>query len=184
MPDRLVKQPAIEDVTGLPPESGFTLGENPDRGLWSVLPAKDGDPGAFAEALTGKRPGDERLLQRDDWRLLRLSPREALLLGGGESLPASLDAFAPWLTDIGHAYCELELSGAAVIDAVAAYTSVDPRRGGRARDGLRCRLGHYAPALWWDNDDTLRFIIERSLAQSFADHLCALLRRWRLAPSW
>lgn len=81
-------------------------------------------------------------------------------------------------TSIGHGHCVLRLRGPDALYFLADYASADLRAAPIRRAALlRCRIGHYDATLWWLNTRDLFVVVDRSLAQSFVDHLRALVRR-------
>ncbi|MGB3313460.1 MAG: hypothetical protein WBB85_03530 [Albidovulum sp.] len=105
-------------------------------------------------------------------RLIRLWPARLWCLG---TLPSGLDLRA---TDISHGHVILRLRGPGALHFLADYASADLRAAPiRSAATLRCAIGAYAALLWWANTRDVHIAIDRSLAQSFTDHLRDLTRR-------
>jgi hypothetical protein len=80
--------------------------------------------------------------------------------------------------DIGHGHTHLRLRGVEALHFLAIYSTADLNdatvRNARV---LHTRIGHYDVVLWWDSTRDIHLILNRSLAQSFCDHLRALALR-------
>ena len=115
-----------------------------------------------------------RVLQRGEQRLLQLAPQEALLLGN--HWPPEFETAA---VDVTHAYIAFRLDGEQAFDFANDYTTADLATLRDQSGCLRCRLGQYVVILWHDDSDTLKLLLERSYAHSFADDIARLIARWR-----
>lgn len=80
--------------------------------------------------------------------------------------------------DISHGYCRLILRGVEALHFVANYTYAD-LMSQSVRDArvVRTRMNHFDCILWWHNTRDVNILVERSLAQSFCDHLRTLAQR-------
>ena len=80
--------------------------------------------------------------------------------------------------DVGHGLTRFRLRGVEALHFLGHYNSADlhaaPIRRARA---IRTGINHFDTALWWPNTRDVHILVERSLAQSFADHLRALALR-------
>jgi len=148
-------------------------------GLWSLQGNRATTLAEVIETLfaTGGRSGEP--LQCAGLGLLPLWPHRALLQTAEATLPAQAAKFAPLLTDISHGYSKFRLGGEQAFDFIASYVSVNIAALRDAPACRRCRLGQYTVILWWDERQEIHLLLERSYAQSFADHIDALIARWR-----
>jgi len=148
-------------------------------GLWSLQGNREtplADPVGTLFA-TGAHPGLP--LRSAGLCLLPLWPHQAYLLAEQATLPAAAGACEHLLTDIAHGYRQFRLGGAQAFDFIASYVTVNIATLRDAAACRRCRLGHYTVILWWDERQEIHLLLERSYAQSFADHIDALIARWR-----
>lgn len=80
--------------------------------------------------------------------------------------------------DISHGFTHLRLRGVEALHFLANYTTADlhsaPIRKSRA---IRTKLNHFECAIWWANTRDIHILTDRSLAQSFCEHLGALALR-------
>ena len=105
-------------------------------------------------------------------RLMRLWPTRVWHIG------ADAPNIGLVCTSIGHGHCILRLRGPDALYFLADYASADLRAAPIRRAALlRCRIGSYDATLWWLNTRDLYVVVERCLAQSFVNHLRALVRR-------
>lgn len=80
--------------------------------------------------------------------------------------------------DISHAYTHLRLRGVEALHFLADYSSADMNDATvRTTKVLRTRIGHYGVVLWWNSTRDIHVMLDRSLAQSFCDHLRAVSLR-------
>lgn len=81
-------------------------------------------------------------------------------------------------TDISHGQAHLRLRGVEALHFLDLYTRADLFDAPvRAAKTIRTRLNHYDVLLWWTNTRDVHVLVQRSLAQSFCDHLGALALR-------
>ncbi|MDG1459751.1 MAG: hypothetical protein P8Q92_18095 [Pseudoprimorskyibacter sp.] len=102
---------------------------------------------------------------------LRFSPDTVLISG---DIPVG-----NWrMIDLSHGLTHLRLRGIEALHFLGHYTSAN-LHSAQLRDAraVRCRLNHYECAIWWATTRDVHILIERSLAQSFCDHLGALAQR-------
>ncbi len=80
--------------------------------------------------------------------------------------------------DLSHGQTHLRLRGVEALHFIDLYTYADlfavPVRAAKA---MRTRLNHFDIVIWWTNTRDVHVVAERSLAQSFCDHLNALALR-------
>jgi hypothetical protein len=80
--------------------------------------------------------------------------------------------------DISHGVTHFRLRGVEALHFIADYTTTDlftaPVREARV---ARTKLNGYDCVLWWENTRDVHIVTDRSLAQSFADHLRELAIR-------
>ena len=147
-------------------------------GLWSLQGNRATTLAEVVETLfaTGARSGEP--LQSAGLGLLPLWPHRALLQTTEATMPAQAAKFAPLLTDISHGYSQFRLGGEQAFDFIANHASVNIAALRDAPACRRCRLGQYAVILWWEDQQDIHLLLERSYAQSFADHIDALIARW------
>jgi hypothetical protein len=148
-------------------------------GLWSLQGNRKTPLADLVGALfaTGAQSGLP--LQCDGLCLLPLWPHQAYLLADQATLPAQAGEFEHLLSDISHGYRQFRMGGEQAFDFVASYLSTDIAAQRHVAACRRCRLGQYTPILWWDDQQDIRLLLERSYAQSFADYIDTLLARWR-----
>jgi hypothetical protein len=148
-------------------------------GLWSLQgnrtnPLADLVNSLFAtDAQLGKPLQSARLC------LLPLWPHQAYLQSRQAITPTLPGKLESLLTDIAHGYCQFRLHGEQSFDFVASYLSTDIAALRDTATCRRCRLGQYTVILWWGDQQDIHFLLERSYAQSFADHIDSLIARWR-----
>jgi sarcosine oxidase gamma subunit len=147
--------------------------------LWSIQGNRESSLSEFEAALFGTSIEIGATVQNETLRLLRLWPHQAYLLATDQSLPASIRKHDTLMTDISDAYCRFRLGGEHAFEFIANYLSTDLLKVDAHSACLRCRLGHYVVLLWWDDRHQLQLLLERSVAQSFADYIETLKARWR-----
>lgn len=107
--------------------------------------------------------------------MLRFAPTLALVSG---TVPDG--AFN--MVDIGHGFTRLLLRGVEALHFLGHYTKADLHAAPvRKAQAIRTRLNHYDVALWWRTTRDVSILVDRSLAQSFADHLRTLALRHDIA---
>jgi sarcosine oxidase gamma subunit len=146
--------------------------------LWSIQGNHEYSLPEFETALFGTSIEIGATLQDEMLQLFRLWPHQAYLLATDQSLPAIIHDYDALMTDISDAYCRFRLSGEHAFEFLANYLSADLLSVDVDSTCLRCRLGHYVVLLWWDDRYQLQLLLERSLAQSFADYIETLMARW------
>lgn len=109
--------------------------------------------------------------QSDDALLLRLWPD--VIWASGAHPDSAVD-----VTEIGHGTTHFRLRGVEALHFLANYTRADlfatKLRQTRA---IRTSVNQYDCVIWWSNTRDLHLLVDRSVAQSFADHLQALAQR-------
>ncbi|WP_166418284.1 hypothetical protein [Cochlodiniinecator piscidefendens] len=106
-----------------------------------------------------------------DGAVLRLWPTMAWAIGN------ALVAEIPTV-DISHGHTHLRLRGVEALHFIANYTYADPLDESRRQTkALRTRLNHFDCVLWWTNTRDVHIVVDRSLAQSFCNHLRSLALR-------
>jgi len=148
-------------------------------GLWSLQGNRKTSLAKLVGALIATDEKFGEPLHSAGLRLLPLWPHQAYLQSEQLTLPAVAGKFEPLMTDISHGYCQFRLSGEHAFDFVADYLSTDIAALRDAAACRRCRLGQYTVILWWDDHQHINVLLERSYAQSFCDHIDALIARWR-----
>jgi hypothetical protein len=109
--------------------------------------------------------------QNDGVLLLRLWP-DVIWASGAH--PDS----AVHVTDIGHGTTHFRLRGVEALHFLANYTRVDLFAAKfRQTRAIRTSVNHYDCVIWWSNTRDIHLLVDRSVAQSFADHLQALAQR-------
>ncbi len=109
--------------------------------------------------------------QTDDLLLLRFWP-DVIWASGSLSDPAV------HVTEIGHGTTRFRLRGVEALHFLSNYTRADlfAAKLLQAR-AIRTSLNHYDCVIWWANTRDIHLIVDRSVAQSFADHLQTLAQR-------
>ena len=80
--------------------------------------------------------------------------------------------------DISHGHVHLQLRGVEALHFLDLYTRADLFAAPvRATKTIRTRLNHFDVVLWWTNTRDVHVLVQRSLAQSFCDHLGTLAQR-------
>ncbi len=103
--------------------------------------------------------------------LLRFAPDRALASG-----PVADGPFIA--VEIGHGLTRFRLRGVEALHFLGYYTSANLHAASIRRTGaIRTRLNHYDIALWWPTTRDVNILVDRSRAQSFADHLRVLALR-------
>lgn len=82
------------------------------------------------------------------------------------------------LLDISHGVTHFNLRGVEALHFIAYYTTADLLKTSiRKTQAIRTQINHYHCVIWWENTRHVHIVTDRSLAQSFADHLRALTIR-------
>lgn len=157
----LIPRPASDAAGHLPGPLGLRLDEG-----YLPLMAVSGSP----EALDRLTPlGTAR--ETPEALMLRFAPDTVMVSG---ALPQG--AFIA--VEIGHGLSHFRLRGVEALHFLGHYTRADlhaaPIRKARA---VRTKFNHYDVALWWPTTRDVNILVDRSTAQSFADHLRALAVR-------
>lgn len=80
--------------------------------------------------------------------------------------------------DVSHGLTHLRLRGVEALHFLAHYTTADLHSSRlRLTRAVRTRLNHFDCAIWWSNTRDVHIVTDRSLAQSFCDHLRTLAQR-------
>lgn len=80
--------------------------------------------------------------------------------------------------EISHGLTHLRLRGVEALHFLAHYTSANLHSTElRKAQAVRCKLNQYECAIWWTNTRDIHILTDRSLAQSFCDHLRSLSLR-------
>lgn len=109
--------------------------------------------------------------QSDDTVLLRLWPDT--IWASGQEPKAALRA-----TEIGHSMAHFRLRGVEALHFLANYTRADLFEARlRQHRAIRTGLNHYDCVIWWANTRDIHLLVDRSVAQSFAEHLQFLAQR-------
>jgi sarcosine oxidase gamma subunit len=161
------------------PAAGIVFEPVEITGLWSLQGNRKTRLADLVSALFTTTAQFGKPLRSEKLRLLPLWPQQAYLLSAKVTLPAAARKFEPLLTDISHGYYQFRLGGEQAFDFVSNYVSVDIAALRDAAACLRCRLGQYTVILWWDDHQHIHLLLERSYAQSFTEHIDALISRWR-----
>lgn len=161
MADPVIPRPATDAAGFLPGPLGLRLDEE-------HLPLA---------ALAGRADALDRMVplgavrQRGGTLLLRFAPDRVLASGPLPDGPFTA-------VEIGHGLTRFRLRGVEALHFLGYYTSADLHAAAIRRAGaIRTRLNHYDIALWWPTTRDVNILVDRSRAQSFADHLRALALR-------
>jgi len=147
--------------------------------LWSIQSNREISLSSFESSLFHSSSKIGSMLKNPPLRLLRLWPHQAYLLADDQPLPDSVQELKSLMTDISDAYCRFQLSGLQAFSFIANYLTADLAMPNPDNSCLRCRLGHYIAILWWENNQQLQLLVERSQAQSFKEYIESLMARWR-----
>lgn len=161
MTDLLVSKPASDAAGFLPGPLGLRLDEEflpltslsaPQKVLDEILP--------FGQAL-----------QSDVSLQLRLWPDTIWASGAQPGAPVRA-------TDISHSMTHFRLRGVEALHFLANYTRADLFEAKvRQSRAIRTGLNHYDCVIWWANTRDIHLLIDRSVAQSFVEHLQFLTQR-------
>jgi len=119
------------------------------------------------------------MITSDNLRLIQLWPQVAYLISAEDSLPDTAYEFESLITDIGHGFCDLNLSGEGALVFLNDYSSADlDQQFVNSNRTVRTSLGHFQILLWWDEASNIHILVDRSYAQSFTDYIGHITSRW------
>jgi hypothetical protein len=97
-------------------------------------------------------------------------------------LPSNVSNHA---VDISHGMAHFSLRGVEALHFIAHYTTANVFDAPISKaQAIRTMINHYPCVIWWENTRHVHLVTDRSLAQSFADHLRTLaVRHDPLDPS-
>lgn len=161
MTEPLPPCPASDAVGFLPGPLGLRLDEE-------FLPLTS--VAAAAEQLDLLLPMGAQAQQGNSF-LLRLWPDKLLVSG-----PLPDDKLRH--TDVSHGFARFRLRGVEALHFLDLYTRADLFAAPiRADQAIRTRVNHYDCCIWWTNTRDIHVLVDRSLAQSFADEMRGLAIR-------
>jgi|TARA_B110000971_G_scaffold142234_1_gene145420 heterotetrameric sarcosine oxidase gamma subunit len=157
----------------------LSVHENALGSLWSVQSNKSNSLEDFVQATFSTELDQGVILQKDDYRLIQLSPYRALIISEAIALPQAIANYESMLTDVSHGYCELCVTGKQAIEFLRLYISADMAKAiDSGSFSLSCLLGQYSCILWWHDINEIHILVERSYAQSFRNYLNHLIQRY------
>jgi len=179
MASQLVKQLATNSSGVVSLHRGLSLCEISSGGLWSIRSSASHDLNSFARAVFDQDSQFGEMITCEDLRLIQLWPQAAYLISAEDSLPDTAYEFETLITDIGHGFCDLNLSGDGALVFLNDHSSADLNQKNLNRNRtVRTSLGHFQILLWWDEASNIHILVDRSYAQSFTDYLGHLTSRW------
>lgn len=179
MASQLVKQLATNNSGVVPLHRGLSLCEISGGGLWSIRSSASHDLNSFAMSVFDQDLNFGEMITFDNLRLIQLWPQAAYLISAGDSLPDTAYEFESLITDIGHGFCDLVLSGDGALAFLNDYSSADLDQQIVSNNRtVRTSLGHFQILLWWDEASNIHILVDRSYAQSFTDYIGHITSRW------
>jgi hypothetical protein len=179
MTSQLVKERATNSSGVISQQRGLSLCEINIGGLWSIRSSASHDLNGFARSVFDQDIKFGEMITFDNLRLIQLWPQAAYLITADNSLPDTASEFETLITDIGHGFCDLNLSGEGALVFLNDHSSVDLNQQNISINRtVRTSLGHFQILLWWDEATDIHILVDRSYAQSFADYLAHLADRW------
>ena len=132
----------------------------------------------FCHLMMQRTVGTGEMAAVGNMLLLRYSPFSAYIISRLLNLEDFNAEHRVSLTDVSHGKCALFVQGDSILNLFGEYCSTD-LCGGRDRDYgmVKTRFIDYELTIWWNSNDEINLMINRSYALSFVDILHLLFIR-------
>ncbi len=132
----------------------------------------------FCHSVIQRIVGTGEMAVADNMLLLRFSPFSTYVVWRHQKLENSETEHQDHLTDITHGKCVLTVQGDSVLKFFADYCSTDLLSAHDRNFGMiKTRFIDHELTIWWDSNDQINVMIDRSYALSFVDFLYSLFTR-------
>lgn len=138
----------------------------------------DDELNRFCKLISHRNVGTGGVAVADTMLLLRYSPISTYMVSEELKLEDLNSAHREHFTDVSHGKCVLYAHGDAILNLFADYCSTDLFSGKNDEFRMvKTQFIDYELTIWWNSNDEINLLIDRSYAQSFVDFLHFLFYR-------